>query len=143
MKLARVWYERAAEQGNVKAMHNLAVLGAGRETGSPDYATAARWFSEAAERGLQDSQYNLAVLIENGLGVPRDPVGAYKWYSLAGRGGDAEAVRRRDAIKAKLSAADLAAAETLVSAYNPKAADPIVNDARVAGEDWKQRSYGG
>ena len=143
MKRARVWYERAAEQGNVKAMHNLAVLGAGRETGSPDYATAARWFSEAAERGLQDSQYNLAVLIENGLGVPRDPVGAYKWYSLAGRGGDAEAVRRRDAIKAKLSAADLAAAETLVSAYNPKAADPIVNDARVAGEDWKQRSYGG
>ena len=59
---ARVWYKRAADQGNVKAMHNLAVLSAGRQTGTPDYATAAQWFTEAAERGLADSQFNLAIL---------------------------------------------------------------------------------
>ncbi|MFO7477077.1 MAG: hypothetical protein R6X03_01780 [Methyloceanibacter sp.] len=33
---ARSWYQAAAEKGNVKAMHNLAVSLSGRETGEPD-----------------------------------------------------------------------------------------------------------
>ena len=89
---ARTWHEgrsgarrrlvqRAAEQGNVKAMHNLAVLSANQRGGSPDYAKAASWFGKAAEYGLADSQFNLAVLYENGLGVPEDLKIAYKWLA--------------------------------------------------------------
>ncbi len=136
---AQSWYERAAEQGHIKAMHNLAVLSAGRSTGAPDYITAARWFESAAEFGLSDSQYNLAVLHENGLGVVKDPVQAFKWYALAARAGDGEALRRRDALRAQLTADQRLNAETAVAAFAPKRSVPIINDARVAGEDWKKR----
>jgi localization factor PodJL len=138
---ARVWYQRAAEHGNVKAMHNLAVLSAGGEGGGPDYAGATSWFMKAAEHGLPDSQYNLAVLFENGLGVPQDAKIAYKWYALAARGGDKDAIVRRDAVKAALSPADLKKAEALVTSFAPKPADPLANDARAAGEDWKKRAH--
>ncbi|MGQ0672252.1 MAG: hypothetical protein ACT4N2_05155 [Hyphomicrobium sp.] len=136
---ARTWYERAAAQGNVKAMHNLAVLSAGRETGTPDYASAATWFQQAADRNLADSQFNIGVLHESGLGVEKDLKLAYKWFSLAAAGGDREAVRRRDQVKPLLAASDLAEAELLVKAYAPVAVDPMINDARMAGEDWKKR----
>ncbi len=136
---AQSWYERAAEQGHIKAMHNLAVLSAGRSTGSPDYITGARWFTSAAEYGLSDSQYNLAVLHENGLGVAKDPVQAFKWYALAARSGDVEAARRRDALKAQLTADQRLQADNQVALFVPKRSAPIVNDARVAGEDWKKR----
>ncbi len=139
---ARVWYQQAADQGHVKAMHNLAVLSASRESGSPDYATAGRWFKEAAERGLADSQYNLAVLCESGLGMQKDLPQAYKWFSIAARSGDREARRRLDILRPKLSASEIAAGEGLVSAYVPKLADRLVNDAHAAGEAWKGRANG-
>jgi localization factor PodJL len=139
---AQMWYQRAAEQGNVKAMHNLAVLSAGRSAGSPDYMTAARWFEGAADYGLSDSQYNLAVLFENGLGVAKDPVQAFKWYALAGRGGDAEATRRRDALKSQLTADQRLRGEEAVANFNPKRTALLINDARAAGEDWKKRQDG-
>ena len=136
---ARLWYQRAAEQGNAKAMHNLAVLSAGRESGSPDYTTAAQWFQNAAEYGLADSQYNLAVLHENGLGATKDDKLAYKWYALAARLGDSEAVRRRDETALRLKPHELEDAEIMVQAFTPKRLVPLVNDPRVAGEDWKRR----
>ena len=140
---AEDWYKRAAELGNVKAMHNLAVLSTNPAKGTPDYATAAKWFGEAAEHGLSDSQFNLAVLHENGLGAPQDLKLAYKWLSLASRSGDKEAVRRRDILKGKLSADDLAAAENMVSMFHNKHADPMANDARTAGEAWKKNPSNG
>lgn len=136
---ARVWYQRAAEQGNVKAMHNLAVLSAGSANGQPDYPNAARWFRDAAERGLADSQFNIGVLHESGLGVDKDIKTAFKWFTLAAAGGDVEAGKRRDLVKGQLSTEELAAAQKLVNDFQPVKVDPIINDPRVAGEDWKAR----
>ncbi len=135
---AQTWYKRAAEQGNVKAMHNLAVLSANQSSGSPDYATAAHWFGEAAQRGLRDSQFNLAVLYENGLGVDKDMRQAFKWVSLAASGGDTDAVRRRDILRGKLTVAEMSEAEVLIATWRPTPPDPVVNDARAAGEAWKK-----
>ncbi|MGE0055622.1 MAG: hypothetical protein AB7S74_15570 [Hyphomicrobium sp.] len=137
---AKEWYARAAGQGNIKAMHNLAVLSANGKTGSPDYTIAARYFKDAAARGLSDSQFNLAVLYENGLGVPADMREAYKWLSLAARHGDKEALRRRDIMKGKLTAAELKAAEKMAAGFRPLPTDPLINDARTAGEAWKKNS---
>ncbi len=142
MARAQMWYQRAAEQGHVKAMHNLAVLNAGRTSGTPDYISAARWFEGAAEYGLADSQYNLAVLHENGLGVPKDMRSAFKWYSLAGQGGDKEALRRRDALKSQFGADERLVLEKEIALFQPKRSEPLINDARVAGEDWKKRQNG-
>jgi localization factor PodJL len=101
--------------------------------------TAAQWFQSAADYGLADSQYNLAVLFENGLGVAQNNGEAYKWYALAARGGDGEAIRRRDALKAQLEPDALSAAERSVASFTPKRLIALINDARVAGEDWKKR----
>jgi localization factor PodJL len=124
-------------------MHNLAVMSANQSKGSPDYTVAAQWFSEAAERGLSDSQFNLAVLHENGLGVPQDLKQAYKWLAISARGGDKEAIRRRDILKGKLTADDVVAAEELVKNWKAKAADQQANDARSAGEAWKKNPANG
>lgn len=140
---AKEWYLRAAEQGNMKAMHNLAVLSANAKSGTPDYATAAKWFQDAAERGLADSQFNLAVLYENGLGVDGDMRQAYKWLSLAARGGDKEATRRRDIMKGKLSAAELAESDAMIRTFHIRQSDMMINDARTAGEAWKRNPANG
>lgn len=140
---AAAWYQRAAEKGNVKAMHNLAVLSANQSKGSPDYATAAKWFTEAAERNLSDSQFNLAVLYENGLGVEQNLKQSFKWLSLAAKSGDKEAVRRRDILKGKLTAEEIAEAEAMLKTYSGKVPDPMANDARSAGEAWKKNPANG
>ncbi len=133
---AQVWYERAATQGNVKAMHNLAVLIASR-TPKADYKAAARWFETAAAYGLADSQFNLAVLYENGMGVAKDAQQAYKWLILAAKSGDKDAAARRDALKAKLSPEQAANAEADVEGWRAKPITGMANDARLAGQAWR------
>lgn len=141
--LAAAWYRRAADQGNVKAMHNLAVLSANQTDQSPDYTTAAQWFEQAASRGLADSEFNLAILYENGLGVKRDLKQAYMWISLAAQSKDADAVRRRDILRGKLTADEIAAAERMIAAWKPIPVNRAVNDARVAGQEWKNNPKNG
>ena len=137
---AMLWYQRAAEQGNVKAMHNLAVLNAGREGVAADYPVAARWFTMAADYGVTDSQFNLAIMHETGLGVEKSARNAYKWFSLAARSGDADASRRRDVVRAKLSPIQLREADAEIEGWRSKVADVSVNDIRVAGDAWKNRA---
>lgn len=140
---AAVWYQRAAAQGNIKAMHNLAVLSANQNDQSPDYMTAAQWFEAAAQRGLADSQFNLAVLYENGLGVTRDMKRAFMWLSIAARGGDADAVRRRDILRGKLTADEVKVADKMITAWKPSPSSRDINDARTAGEIWKNNPKNG
>lgn len=139
---ARVWYKRAADQGNIKAMHNMAVLSAGNGQTAPDYATAAKWFKDAADRGLADSQFNLGVLNESGLGIAKDSRAAYVWFSLAARSGDAEAARRRDLLLAALDAETLKSADEQIRAWRTRPSDVKVNDARVAGDQWRLQQQG-
>ena len=53
---AIVWYERAAELGNVLAQYNLAVMLAKGKGCEPDRVAAQSWFAKAAERGLPPAQ---------------------------------------------------------------------------------------
>ncbi len=50
---ARDLYLAAAEKGNGKAMHNLAVLYAEGVDGPPDYNKASVWFHKAADHGVE------------------------------------------------------------------------------------------
>jgi localization factor PodJL len=130
---ARVWYQRAAEQGHARAMHNLAVLSVAGSAADADFAAAARWFRQAAERGVTDSQFNLGVLHEGGRGVAKDLPEAYKWYALAARSGDPVAARRLEQIKARLNPSAIAAAERLITAWQPTAqaaGDPVAESGR-------------
>jgi TPR repeat protein len=135
---ARGWYLKAAEQGHAKAMHNAAVLSIGGDRGQADYAAAIDWFTKAAEHGIADSQYNLGVLYETGLGSARDLKLAYQWFALAARGGDEEAVRRRDLLRARIGAEDFQEAERAIRSWRPKPVDPLVNEPRTAGSLWQR-----
>src|SRR5262249_4333903 len=104
-----------ANDGHIRARHNLGVLLSARES-PQDYSEAAVWFARAAQAGLTDSQYNLALLYERGLGVEQDLPRAYLWYRAASRGGDKEATRQAERLKRALPAG---AAGTQASSWRP------------------------
>jgi localization factor PodJL len=110
-------YVAAANKGNAKAMHNLAVIYAEGAEGKPDYASAAQWFRKAAEYGVADSQYNLGVLAARGLGTEKNMAESYKWFALAAAQGDRDAGRKRDEIAAHLDPQALAAAQQAVKSF--------------------------
>jgi localization factor PodJL len=127
---ATAWYLKAAQKGNITAMHNLAVLSAGR---SPDYASAARWFGKAAEYGLLNSQYDLAVLLARGLGVQQNAVSAYTWFAIAAAQGDDDAAKKRDEIGATLTADQIEAAKSVAASFRAKTPDAAANDESLTG----------
>lgn len=116
---ARRWLEKAAEGGQTRAMHNLA-LDEHEGIGGPRNApAAAEWFRRAAELGLLDSQFNLAALYEHGDGVSQNAAEAYKWYLIAGRSGDAESRAGALRVRAALTADARAMAERAAAEFQP------------------------
>lgn len=81
----------AAENGDVKAMHNLGVYLFRGEGGPQDLTGAAQWFGKAATSGVVESQYNLGLLYQSGSGLPKDLVRARVWFERAAEKGDAQA----------------------------------------------------
>jgi localization factor PodJL len=119
--VAQSYYLQAADRGNAKAMHNLAVLFAdGGSAGSSDYKTAAQWFRKAAERGVADSQFNLGILYARGIGVEQNLAESYKWFSLAAAQGDLDAGHKRDDVAKQLDAQSLAAAKLAIQTFTPE-----------------------
>jgi len=123
------WYELAANQGNRKAMHNLAVAYAGGA--KRNMTEAARWFAKAATLGLADSQFNLAVLYERGEGVPQSLTDAYKWYAVAALSGDAEAKARMGVLETQLNESDRTTANKSAAGFR---ATPLIRSVNVPPE---------
>jgi localization factor PodJL len=65
------------------------------------------------------------------------------WLSLAAQGGDADAVRRRDILRGKLTAQDITVARKMISAWQMTTPDRANNDALVAGDLWKKNPKNG
>jgi localization factor PodJL len=131
---ARRYYVLAADRGNAKAMHNLAVLDADGGGKGPNYKSAAVWFRKAAERGVADSQYNLGILYARGIGVEQNLAESLKWFSLASAQGDADATRKRDDVSKRLDPQSLAAAKLAIQTFTPEPQpDDAINVAAPAG----------
>lgn len=75
-------FQALANNGDVAAQYNLAVMYLNGQGTKYDEAEALRWFTKAAEQGDVRAQYNVAAMYINGTGVPRDYVRAYKWFSV-------------------------------------------------------------
>lgn len=135
---ARRFYERAAQQGNVRAMHALAMLlSDGRTSGAggkPDWDGAMKWFRAAAEQGHRDSQYNLGVIYARGLGVMADLGAAWKWLSLAAAQGDEDSAGKRDIIARDIDAGALAQAKQAMATFVPRTQDPAANTVELRPE---------
>ncbi|MGE0740199.1 MAG: AAA family ATPase [Hyphomonadaceae bacterium] len=116
--LARQWTERAAGNGDARAMHDLGVYYARGEGGvDVDAVAAFRWFRQAAELGVADSQYNLGVLYQDGRGVNADAHEALFWYLVAARGQDTGADARIAAAEAALTPLQIEQARARATAF--------------------------
>jgi TPR repeat protein len=73
-----------------------------------------------AERGDADAQLELGILYEFGFHLPDNKAPALAWYRLAAEQGHAKAAARHDALKAKMTPAELAAAERLYETWRAR-----------------------
>jgi len=114
-------FTAAAEKGNIKAMHNLAIAYAEGLGTQKDEAKAAHWFQRAAERGYVDSAFDLAVLYERGLGVKQSLTDALRWYSIAAMAGDKPSADRAAFLRHQVSPKDAVLAANAAASFAPLA----------------------
>ena len=121
---AAEWFRRAAQQGFARAQYNLGVLYTNGDGVPRDASQAAQWFRRAADQEDPKAQYTLGLLYVEGVGVPQDYGEAYVWFMLAAArmppGVDHEqAVRNRDIVAARLTPAQLDAAQVRADTWQP------------------------
>jgi TPR repeat protein len=81
---ASQWYEKSAEQGNDRAMRNLARLYSDGRGVRADPKKAYELLSAAAAHGNKDALRNLGYMYYFGVGVRRDPARAAELFKQAG-----------------------------------------------------------
>ena len=113
----------AAEQGDVVAQHDLGGAYARGEGVPQNYAEAVTWFRRAAEQGHAAAQFALGVAYSHGEGVAQDYASAHMWANLAAAQGHADARRRRDALAAVMTPAQVAEAHRLAREWAPAPGD--------------------
>ena len=119
----RIW-QALAVQGYVGAQLALGDLYL-NGIGVPQfYAEAAKWFRSAAEQGDGVAQMTLGDMYVVGRGVPQDYVQGHKWLNLAvanllAAANQNEAIKKRDALAAKMAAAQIAEAQRLAREWAP------------------------
>ena len=139
LEQARVWFRRAANGGNVLAMHRVGVMTARGEGGSANTPEAVNWFEQAANRGLVDSQYNLGAIYhpsgegEAQPGSIQDAGKAYYWYSLAAQNGDEQAVPLAAGIGAGLSETQRAEINDAITSWESIPSDVEANTLATTG----------
>lgn len=82
------YLKKAAIQGHVFAMHNLAVLIRAGQVPKMNTADAFYWYQQAAEAGFAGSQNNLGDMYETGDGVTQSFGDAIHWYTRAALQGE-------------------------------------------------------
>ncbi|MEA1675793.1 tetratricopeptide repeat protein [Nitrospirillum sp. BR 11163] len=90
---ARMWYEKAAAQGQAHALNNLGSLYFLGRGVPEDQARGITLFQQAAARGDLQAQDNLAMIYYNGVGVAKNTQAALMWCERAATQGDPEALR--------------------------------------------------
>ncbi len=120
------WFTLATQNGVASAFINL---GNCYETGNGvrmDLVKAGEYYAAAAKAGNPVAQALIARLFEEGKGTEKNLAYAYVNYKRAADGGIAEAAKKRDEIKPKLTPAELKEAEKILTAKpeEPKKEDP-------------------
>ena len=121
------WYRKAADRGNAAAQFTLGLMYFLGQGVPQDYAEAVKWFRNAAEQGHASAQKELGLVYDSGHGVPQDYVPAHKWLNLAAARFPASetedrnrAVKSRDRVASKMTAAQIAEAQQLAREWKPK-----------------------
>ncbi|MBQ3448976.1 MAG: SEL1-like repeat protein [Synergistaceae bacterium] len=89
---AAMWYQKAAEQGHVRASFYLGMLYQNGKGAEQNYKKATELFMSAAESGYDKAQINLGIFYVKGIGVPKDYGKAEFWFQKAADQGNEKAV---------------------------------------------------
>lgn len=119
LKEAAQWWRRAAESGDPGAAD---ILGAFYEEGDgvpQNFDEAAKWYRRGADGGDSGAQRSMGEIYVKGTGVPRDYERAHMWLNLACSNGEMEACKLREGLAAKMSAEQIARAQSMASQWKP------------------------
>ena len=115
---------RAAEAGNIQAMHDAGGMYVSVGDAPDAQAAAARFFEQGALHGVRDSQFNMGLLYQEGFGVPQSLADAYAWFQIAAAAGDADAARRAAELRRDLDPEARTAADAVAARFTPRSSDP-------------------
>ncbi len=88
---ARDWYEKAAGNGDLFAMNNLAALLERGPAPLRDPSRARHWYAQAAHTGFGPAQFNLGRMLAEGIGGDANRDDAAEWLRKAAAAGVPEA----------------------------------------------------
>ncbi len=118
---ADAWFRKAAAQGDASGQRGLGVMYFGGEGVRQSYSEAAKLFRSAADQGDASAQNDLGAMYANGQGVPRSLVQAHVSFNIAASGSAIKkedrdkAVRNRELVAKKMTAAQIAEAQRLAA----------------------------
>jgi hypothetical protein len=111
-----------ADQGDPNAQFILA----GAYYAGQNYNDAIQWYRRAANQGHADAQSQLGEMYLSGQGAPQSYVQARLWFGLTAinpaseKKSRNEAIHNRDLVAGKMTAAQIAEAQSLASEWKPK-----------------------
>ena len=91
------------------------------------HSEALREWQASANAGDAKAMLALGRLYVQGLGVPQNYVQAHMWFSLAASRFEAEAVKERDALAARMAPEQVAKAQEQAAAWQPQDAAPAAS----------------
>lgn len=106
-----------AEQGNIRAQYNIALMYDSGLGVTLDYNEAVKWYLKAAEQGLPGAQHNLGVIYAGGKNIPQDLVQAYFWFDLAAASGMDTAKQNRNITGSNMTVKQIAEAQRLTQEW--------------------------
>ena len=121
---SRAWMVRAAEAGNIQAMHDAGGMFINAGDAPENQTAAARWFEQGALHGVRDSQFNMALLYQEGFGVPVSLADAYAWFTIAANAGDSDAATRAQALRSELAPDSRRQAQDAAAGFTAREGDP-------------------
>ena len=115
---ALVLLTRAAEAGEPKSQHFLAMMYENGNGVARDYAKAAHWYGKCAAQGDGAAQLTYAMLLALGKGVETDIPGACHYATLSYHQGNANALQALRVIRAQAAKEATEAAEAARAAQD-------------------------
>ncbi len=128
------WYTLAAAQGYACAQYNIGFMYDMGHGVVQDDAEALKWYKLAAAQGFELAQLNIGFMYAKGRGVVQDYVRAHMWFNLVAVGGDADAVKLRDIVAAKMSSQQISEAQKLARECQAKAPADASNEVLTIQE---------
>ena len=111
---AKNWFEKASDQGVVKAKAELGHLYLNGVGVLQNFDKARNLLEEASADGNPKAQFDLARMWQNGWGGEKNAAMAYAYYEFAARQDFKPAVKARDTLLASLSPTEVSEAQTLL-----------------------------